>query len=277
MSSATYEFNARDADLVVVSCQPDPAEFRVHRCILAAASPFFSHMLGLPQPVTPANLEEKLPVIPVSESRTTVDTLLRFVYPVPDPELPTLDDLSPVLGAAVKYDFTAVISTLGKLLVSPSFLRTSPTRVFAIASRYELEDEARIASRFTLNVNILDCPLSDDLKHITAYAYHRLLDLHRRRARAAQELLKLPEEVKCMQCNGSAYAVYGAPKWWNEYERRAREELAARPTSDVIFNMAFLARTASATGCQRCPGSILDSFQFLDRLKLQIDALPATI
>jgi hypothetical protein len=276
MSSSIYNFDAADADLILLSS--DDAKFRVHRCILAAASPFFADMFTLPQPPVTSSDESPTPVVPVSELRHTLDLLLRFVYPVQEPPIFTLCGLNAVLGAAFKYDFPSVISTLRRILVDPHFLESSPTRVFAIASRYELEPEAQLASRYTLNINILDCPLSDDLKHITAHSYHRLLDLHRRRAAAAQALLKVPEEVKCMQCNGNgAIRTFSPPKWWNVWERMAKAELAAKPTSDVIFSMAFLAGAADITGCPRCAGSVLDSYVFLGDLKKKIDELPATI
>ncbi|KAH7930631.1 hypothetical protein BV22DRAFT_1101602 [Leucogyrophana mollusca] len=275
-----YDFHAQDADLLLLSS--DGAKFHVHRCILAAASPFFEHMFTLPQPLSSyadsdSSVEEQHPVIPVSESRSTVDTLLRYVYPVPDPIIASLDDLGPILAAAAKYDFLGVISALRRVLLSPNFLRENPVRVFAIASRYELEYEAKVASQHTLSVNVLDCPLSDDLKFITAHSYHRLLDLHRRRATAAQRLLKVTDEVKCMQCNGGPHGMFVPPKWWKEFEKLAREELALRPTSEVIFGMAFLARVAEESGCPRCAGSIMDSHKFLEDLKRRIDDLPATI
>ena len=133
-------------------------------------------------------------------------------------------------------------------------------------------------------MNILDCPLSEDLKHITAWSYHRLLDLDRRRATAAlaalDEAVSPPgegeSEVKCAQCTASHYGSLCPPRWWLEFARRAREELRVRPTSEVVFSMRFLAES-SHTGCQRCPGSILESHAFLERLKDRIDALPSTI
>jgi hypothetical protein len=274
------KFNYPDADVILLSQRPDATEFRVHRCILAAASPFFRDMFTLPQPSSsePRSKEHTpLPIIPVTEDHTTLELLLRFVYPIPDPIITSLASLSLVLGAALKYDLVLPVCRLRRLLLSPCFVQHEPTRVFAIACRYDLEEEAKVASRYTLAVNILDCPLSDELKHITAFSYHRLLDLHRRRSKAAQDLLQVSNDVKCMQCNGSSYGVFLPPKWWTEFEKLAREELSVRPTTDVIFAMKFLAKIADAANCQRCPGSILDSHKFLEELKGRIDELPSTI
>ncbi|KAF8885745.1 hypothetical protein BD779DRAFT_1442116 [Infundibulicybe gibba] len=274
ISRSAYRFDAQDADVVLVSCEQEcPTEFRVHRCILAAASSFFSSMFSLPQPLE----AEKLPRIIVSEPRSTLETLLRFVYPIPNPAITSLDELVLILGAASKYDFNVVIDILRKLLIAPRFLISSPTRVYAIACRYDLEHESKIASTYTLNINILDAPLSEDLKYITAFSYHRLLDLHRKRAQAAQASLRIPETVKCAQCNGSSVSVFGQPKWWIEFERMAKEELAARPTTAVIFSVEFVAKATRETNCQRCPGSMLDSWSFLQELKADIDSLPSTI
>ncbi|PCH40796.1 hypothetical protein WOLCODRAFT_24271 [Wolfiporia cocos MD-104 SS10] len=273
MAATSPHFQFDDADIILRSATPDATDFRVHKCILAVASPFFRHMFTLPQAQC---ADADIPIVEVSETRTALETLLCLVYPMPKPSIDTLDELTAVLTAAAKYDMIAAIDTLRALLVSPRFVESAPTRVYAIASRFELEDEARIASRYTLTTNVLDCPLHDDLKHITAYAYHRLLDLHRRRAQAALELLKLSDDVKCMQCNGARYGVFCAPKWWVDFQGRAQEELRARPTTDVVFSMAFLAKSAAA-GCERCAGSILDAHGFLESLKKQIDALPSTI
>ena len=271
-----HSFDAKDADIILLSGEKhNSTEFRVHRCILAAASPFFYDMFTLPQS-EPLD-DSQLPVIPVSEPSCTIDTLLRFIYPVQDPHIDSLEQLVPIITAAAKYDLTAVLTSLRTILVSPCFAKAEPLRVYAIASRFDFEEEAKIASKYTLNVNVLDAPLSDDLKFISAYAYHRLLDLHRRRVQAALQMLKRPDDVKCMQCNGSPFSVYFAPKWWSEFENSARQELSVRPTTEVIFRMEFLAQAAISSGCQRCAGSVLDSWKFLQELQKSIDDLPATI
>ena len=265
-------FENPEADLIIRSA--DGVEFRVFRRILSEASPFFGAMLSLPQP--PSDLAITAPVIDVSEDSKIFGTLLQLVYPFADPSISTLDEISSLLAVAVKYDMIRAIETLRRLLVGPNFLEESPTRVYAIACRFDLEEESRIASRYTLRVNVLDCPLSEDLKYITAYSYHRLLDLHRKRGEAAQELLKMDETLKCIQCSSSHYGGFCPPRWWTDFELRARKELKARPTTDVIFTLEFLSRSMN-TGCQRCPSSILDSFSYFNRLRKEIDDLPSTV
>lgn len=268
-------FSAPDADIILRSDDARPTDFRVHRCILLAGSPFFETMFSLPQPKgTP---DDRVPVLDVAEPSAILDPLLRFLYPVPDPEVPTLDALVPLMCAASKYDMTGVMDRLQALLVSPTFLETAPVRVFAIASRFDLEEESKIASKHTLRVRVLDVPLCDDLRHISAYSYHRLLELHRRRGEAARQSLCALEELRCMQCNGSQYNAVAPPRWWGEFVARAGEELRCRPTTDVVFSLKFLMECAHASGCPRCPGSILESYLFLDALKAKIDALPSTI
>ena len=269
MSSSNYLFNSPDADAILQTT--DKHAFCVHRCILAAASPFFHDMFTLPQ--GDSSHVEKQPVIPVSESSNVLDTLLRLVYPIADPAINSFEELSLVLGAAIKYDFTTVVSSLRKQLISPHFLQISPIRVYALACRYELDEEMKIASRYTLGINILDTPPMEDLKYISGYSYHRLLNFHRQRSKAAQNLLQIPVNIKCMQCNGSAYTSHGSPKWWFEFEKAARAELGVRPTTDIIFEMEFLFRAAREAGCGRCPESVLDSWKFLRDLKSSIDGL----
>lgn len=268
-------FDAPDADIILRSDEARPVDFRVHRCILGAGSPFFHTMFSLPQPECAA--DDGVPVLDVAEPSAILHPLLRFLYPVPDPEVPTLDALVPLMCTAAKYDMTSVMDRLRALLVAPAFLETAPVRVFAIASRFDLEEEAKIASKHTLRVRVIDVPLCEDLRHISAYSYHRLFELHRRRGDSARQALCAPEELRCMQCNGSQYNAMAPPKWWAEFAARAGEELRCRPTTDVIFSLKFLMQCAHASGCPRCSGSILESFLFLDGLKAKIDALPSTI
>ena len=273
MSPLDHRFDSPDADIILQTI--DHNEFYVHSSILAAASPFFHDMFTLPQ----GNIEKRpIAEILVSELSDVLDTLLRLVYPIPDPTISSLEELALILEAAIKYDFATAITFLRRHLIStPHFLQMSPIRVYALACRYGLDEEMKIASRYTLSIDMLDAPPLDDLKYITGYSYHRLLNFHRQQSKAAQNLIQILSTIKCMQCNGSVYTLHGSPKWWFEFEKAAKAELAMRPTTDVIFGMEFLFNVAKEADCSRCPESVLDSWKFLRDLKESIDALPATL
>ncbi|TFK92868.1 hypothetical protein K466DRAFT_581549 [Polyporus arcularius HHB13444] len=276
-------FSSRDADLILHSNssgeggQEDGSSinFLVHRCVLSTASPFFEAMLSLPQPNAERNSD--IPVIPMAEDGSVVETILRHIYPLPNPPVETLDELAQMLEVARKYDFTSVSNHLRQTLVAAQFLEACPLRVYAIASRYDLDEEAKVASKATLCAGLDKMPLHDDLKSMSGFAYHRLLQLHKRRARDAVALLELPDDVRCMSCNGRRDTVNQPPRWWAHYKEAAKEELLARPTSDTICSLSFIQRAALASGCERCAGSILSSCWFFDQLRQKIDTLPATV
>ncbi|TBU22306.1 hypothetical protein BD309DRAFT_623331 [Dichomitus squalens] len=281
MSSCLFHF--RDADLTLRSGsshgeyhgRQKTVDFHIHRCVLSAGSPFFEAMLSLPQPPNTGN--EALPVVPFTESAAVLEILLAYIYPTPDPIVNTLDELAPALDAARKYDLAVAIDGLRRRLVDPVFLKMYPLRVYAIASRFELDEEAAVAAKATLSTGLHGLPLHEDLKSMTAYAYHRLFLLHERHARDAIALLSLPDEIKCMQCNGRRDRMHEPPLWWVEWKERAREELRLRPTAETICSLGFLQQAAQAGGCERCAGCILASSWFFDQLRRDIDALPVAL
>lgn len=133
------KFDASDADVILITTESDPEakprEFRVHSAILSITSPFFRDMFSLPQ--APDEVRE-LPRITVAEPASTLEPLLQFVYPVPDPTVNSLEELTELLSTALKYDFVGAITALRSLLVSPRYMDTMATRVFAIACRYDV-------------------------------------------------------------------------------------------------------------------------------------------
>jgi len=271
-TTTSTQFSSASADLVLRTS--DGVDLRVFSAILAEASPFFADLLSLPQPeLADAHASA---VIDITEMTDVMEPLLGFVYPCPDPVIEKLDDLRPVLAAATKYDFTAAIASLRRALLSPAFLDKEPTRVYAIACMYELEEEAKLASSHTLKLDLLEGALPAELKYITAFEYHRLLHLHKERREKACELIVRPEEVRCANCTAVQFGKPCVPKWWDDYELRAKEELRRHPVSDTIFSLQFLFQSAAA-GCPRCGTSLLASHDALTKLKASIDALPSTV
>jgi hypothetical protein len=92
--------------------------------------------------------------------------------------LESYDEVENVLAAAQKYDMTGPMVTIRSAITSPFFLE-QPVRLFAVAARYEWEEEAKIASRYTLFLSLHDNEHVTILERIpTAYVL-RLLRLHR--------------------------------------------------------------------------------------------------
>ncbi|SJL02573.1 uncharacterized protein ARMOST_05904 [Armillaria ostoyae] len=261
------EFNSADADIFlnVEDSSKQKKRFAVHKCILSAASPFFRDMFSLPQPSAAQATDLDIPSIDMPESADVLHTLLQYIYPVPNPIILSLGKLVPVLEAAEKYDILVAVDSLRKQLVSTENLTEDPLRIYAIASRYDLQEEIKVAAKYTLKKNVLDCPLSDDLKHITAYDYHRLLDLHRRHVHAIQQAFIQLERVTVPDHKCSTW-------WWSRYEKAAKLELAQRPSTDVIFSLPFI--SSCVTWCHDCHASVYLTLPDLERVKEDIDALP---
>ena len=68
-----------DANLVIQSS--DSVNFKVHKSVLAAASPFFEDLLSLPQPPD-SYFVDGLPVVQLSEDSELLSTLVSMLYPL---------------------------------------------------------------------------------------------------------------------------------------------------------------------------------------------------
>ncbi|RDX54032.1 hypothetical protein OH76DRAFT_1398315 [Lentinus brumalis] len=184
---APSPFDRSDADLILHT--KDDVNFSVHRLVLSLASPIFETMFFLPQP--PGT--EPRPSVDVSEDSQTIETFLRIVYPVADPEIKSLQHLREVLAAGTKYDAPAVIAASRKALVQKTFIEADPLRVFAIACIFGMEAEAQAAAEVAVMKNRVTAGAEPcaDIAEITAGAYFRLLQLKRARTRNATSLFGL--------------------------------------------------------------------------------------
>jgi hypothetical protein len=79
-ASPLEPFDVSDANLIIRSS--DLVDFRVHKSVLAMASPFFEDLLSLPQP-SDSEIVDGLPVVQFSESSELLSSLLSILYPVP--------------------------------------------------------------------------------------------------------------------------------------------------------------------------------------------------
>jgi hypothetical protein len=72
-------FDVPNADLLIRSS--DLVNFRVHKPVLAMASPFFRDLLTLPQP-SDNEIVEGLPVVRLPEGSELLNSLISILYPI---------------------------------------------------------------------------------------------------------------------------------------------------------------------------------------------------
>ncbi|CDO69583.1 hypothetical protein BN946_scf184759.g23 [Trametes cinnabarina] len=171
ITNAAYPFNKAAADAILRSS--DNVDFWVRRSILAEASCIFEDMLSIPQPPPHAlddhDTKDGLPVIRLTEDSHTLDRLLRLCYPIDDPDFNTLDELRPVLHAAIKYMMEEATSLLRNRLVKLG--QSQPLRAFAIACALDLTQEAESLVPLAYTAH---CAFVDELKDISAGVYYRV-------------------------------------------------------------------------------------------------------
>jgi len=269
--------NSPTADIILRSAGSKVVEFKAHRTILSMTSPVFETMFSLPQP----GVQKSLPFCDLSEDANTIEALLKFIYPVEDPNLRSLEELAPVLDAAMKYEIAVALYRLRKILVQPDLVEKDPLQAYAIATRWGFEEEMKITSGYTLGLDIINSPTADTLDGVSTSNYRRLLIFHLERAQGAQRMLDdvAPRNPVCSPCR--AYVE----RWHEEFKRKAREELSLRPTSKVVCSFEFLGpivdgiegEGCSLNSCKR-GGRKLETFRsYLEALKKRIDMLPNTI
>ncbi|EGN96994.1 hypothetical protein SERLA73DRAFT_57941 [Serpula lacrymans var. lacrymans S7.3] len=274
MHTARAPFNTAKADIVIRSS--DNVYFRVFRCLLALASPFFDAMFDLPRPLTEIpdyETYDGLEVIPMTEGSRTIDMMLRFCYPVPSvgsPRLDNLTDIENLLEAAIKYSMDGIEKKASEALISRHLLEKEPLRVFAIAYRYRLEREARIAARYTLHKSPfpLDSP---ELRYIPPQDRLKLAEYRKKSSAAIRYLTTSLEWIKrsethqfyewwtsCCQCRSKCdvrYLLHStyAREWWAEYMEESTTALQERPCGQVVSEplTKALERANECPACRR--------------------------
>lgn len=239
--TAAPPFNKPTADLILRSC--DAIDFRIRRGIIAEASPIFEDMLSLPQPPpSPSDCHTTTPDAPVvclSESARTLDLLLRFIYPMPDPEIAALEDTCAVLEAARKYLMDHTACVVQRRFAAQA--AQAPLRAYALACARGWVDEMRVAARASLGRPLEELRDACELEDLSAGAYLRLQAYHRGCRKVAASL-----EYGGTDTTGTARRMWytkhhkknvfvRVEPWWIEYMDRAREALLMRPCGATVL------------------------------------------
>ena len=263
-----YDFDAPDADTILRSS--DGNDFRVHRLILSLASPAFQGMFSLPQSTESPS---QIPTIDVPEPSDILQPFLQYLYPRLPPNITDISMWAALYTTADKYGAEVVMGLLRDMLI-PRFLEIAPLRVYALASHWGFEEEAKIASMRTLTIDVLrDLPL-EDAELMGGAACQKLYRLHFNRQEAARALvtnhpLPTPSDSSC-KCPppGSTCLVPAL-----------RQRVATRPwlTAEELFEEAARWRCPTQCSSSECRNSFKNMHTYFASLLKAISELPQTI
>lgn len=184
-----------DADIVLQS--RDGIFYGMHKCILRTSSGFFRTMLSLPSSGSPS-AAAAIDSIVLDERSGTLGILLRMISGLEVPKWACLDVLEDVLEAAQKYDMSGPASTIRAIITTPLFL-DQPLRLYALAARSDWEEEAKFASRHTLDLSIHDKQHLPMMDHIPSAYLIRLIEFHRERRDQFQHFIL--QDSRCFGIN----------------------------------------------------------------------------
>ncbi|GJE92679.1 hypothetical protein PsYK624_088340 [Phanerochaete sordida] len=173
-SDAVFDRDDSDADLLLIS--EGGQTFYVHSSILRTASPVLANMFTFPSP--PNIQPEDRQKVQMTESTSTLANLLRFVYPMADPDLTDANEIADVVTAAHKYEMDFIENKL-EVLLRPR-VDEEPLRVYGLASAANLKVlQARALERCMQDPKrfLLEAR-RDDLKHLSAEQLHDLRTFH---------------------------------------------------------------------------------------------------
>ncbi|KAG1719581.1 hypothetical protein EDD22DRAFT_832147 [Suillus occidentalis] len=292
---AQAPFDDHNGDIILRSA--NGVEFHVFKLILLLVSPVFKDMFTLPQNDSQSDVPS-IPVINVTESSATLESLLLLCYPATTPTFGSLDDAKVVMKAASKYDMQMALSRAGDLAMA-QFLPTHFLELYALSCRFGWSHHAQTAATRALEIKDLGRPSSmfNGMREITALDYHRLLEYHRKCGIAAQavggSLSWLGSSYRHMQmwreciCRGGMGIVilqadFGNMKvasWFHEYLVSSGKELLARPCDSTLRELSHYNRAITkATECSFCRLTIVEN---MDRFRAsyiaQVKKVVATV
>ena len=265
---APYDFEAPDAD-IVLRCS-DGKELPVHRLILSLASPIFQSMFSLPQPTEPH--PPQIPTIDIPESSDILEPFIQYLYPRSPPKISDLPMWETLYTVADKYNAEAVMEAFRDMLIS-RFLETSPMRVYALASHWGFEEEAKIASRRTLKMDISRGFSEEDAGLMGSVACQKLYLLHIQRRDKARALINnRPYQFSERGCNCS-------PMDFHTVTQVLGQRVSTQPwlTPEELYGEAARTRIPTACSNSTCRNAYKNIHTWFSTILSEISKLPQTI
>ncbi|KAG1812929.1 uncharacterized protein BJ212DRAFT_1482988 [Suillus subaureus] len=303
-TTANAPFDNPNGDIILRSTI-DHVDFHTFKVILSLMSPVFKDTFTLPQDGLQSGVTS-LPIIPVTESSTTLESLLLLCYPAATPTFHSLDNAKAVMEAAKKYDMQAVLSRAVDLAMS-QFLPTHFLELYALSCQFGWQHHAQTAATQALEIKNLGRPSIEfkSMQDITALDHHRLLIYHHACGVAAQAvgnslswleptilstnmpmLYHVPESKDSRHSCGVgvrklqvADSVLKITQWFDEYLVSSGKALWEKPCESTIRDSAAYNRAITkAAECSVCRSTVVESMDRFRALYIaQVKKVVATV
>ncbi|KAF8972900.1 hypothetical protein BDZ97DRAFT_1900776 [Flammula alnicola] len=270
------DFSSLDAN-VVLAAKDAKVYYRVHSHTLKTTSGFFRTMYSLPQSATTQS-----DIIYLDEDAEILEPLLRMICGLPFAEITSHDLVESLLYAAEKYDMPGPMSLIRMYILTPSSLN-DPIRLYAVACRYDWEQESKTLSTRTLSLNLHDPVYRPSLRTLPTDAVLDLFSLHRSRREGFRQCLDGPpfvsgEPSRCIQCETAiSYTT------WKELKYKMVMEMDARPLGDTILEQGLcvwpeaVACWRAACSNESCKRLLYDRSETIRVIRECIEGLPKTV
>jgi hypothetical protein len=269
-----------DSDVVLTSS--DNVVFYCHKLLLALVSPFFKTMFSLPVDQS-QDVYDGRPCVALAEDSESLRLLLSWCDPR-STRPRTLAELEKVLELADKYGMEYIMKQVENFMIGIE--TTNPVELFAISTRFRLEELARAAAK-----NALDEPLDalismsrvPAVRHLSGYSLRNLFQYHmncRREASCAATNLVWLERHRYttvvlpftrVDCDDDDCPIIVERRdnschwvnWWLDYMELAATAFNSRPSASAITSSEFLDKVIgkiSAISCDDCRKGGQDAF-----------------
>ena len=187
-------FSSADADMVLRSLEG--SLYRVRTCLLRSSSCFFDTMFNLPQNDIQhdhAGHPRSETILDVYENDFALKPLLCLMSGISVMQWETVNAFECVLRLAEKWDTPGPMDLLRCDLTAHQLIQSHPLRCYYLATHFGWKAEAKLASTYSLTVDIFDSINRDTLCQLLAKDLLSLLNLHRKRQVVFLQLLHCPQ------------------------------------------------------------------------------------
>ncbi|KAF8632924.1 hypothetical protein AX15_001644 [Amanita polypyramis BW_CC] len=229
------------ADAVLRSS--DGVDFYVTKSFLAFLSPIFDTLFENSNDVLREidGIGQELSVFSVKEDSATLFGLLCFLYPNADePGFKHFETFRKIWVAAQKYEIPFVAQKLERSLLSSSYIREEPLRVFAVGVGLRRKKVIDVAAMNTLAKPLTDLGCAEELHSITGASLYRLMEYRSKCAEIACHLLDSTNTYELLEhgnfTNNPQAGYYTVHPVFTQFSGLVRQRLRECPRGSSVVD-----------------------------------------